>query len=107
MVLAPPTPPQFIRSGSDFNLSCSASSRPPSSFQWFQDQKLLENPGPVLTLQKIQDLGLGTKAGRFSCSATNQKTKRAAASAAVSFTVMGEAPPPPPRGHAPLLHPGA
>lgn len=107
MALAPPTPPQFISSGSDFNLSCSAASRPPATFQWFHNQLLLENPGPTLTLKKIQELGLGTKAGQFSCSATNQKTRRAAASASVSFTVMGESPPPRPRLGRSSLHPGA
>lgn len=53
----------------------------------------MKNSGPTLTLKKIQELGFGSKAGQYACGATNDKTKRAAASAAVSFAVMGECPP--------------
>lgn len=93
VTIAPPTPPQFIKSGSDFNLSCSAESSPAATFQWFHNQQLMQNSGPTLTLKKIQELGFGSKTGQFACAANNDKTKRAVASAAVSFAVMGECPP--------------
>ncbi|TWW65893.1 Carcinoembryonic antigen-related cell adhesion molecule 1 [Takifugu flavidus] len=89
VAIAPPTPPQFIKAGSDFNLSCSAESSPAATFQWFHNQQLMKNSGPTLTLMKIQELGFGAEAGQFSCVASNDKTKRAVTSAAVSFAVMG------------------
>ncbi|TNM92647.1 hypothetical protein fugu_018049 [Takifugu bimaculatus] len=88
VAIAPPTPPQFIKAGSDFNLSCSAESSPAATFQWFHNQQLMKNSGPTLTLMKIQELGFGAEAGEFSCVASNDKTKRAVTSAAVSFAVM-------------------
>lgn len=93
VTIAPPSPPQFIKSGSDFNLSCTAVSSPAATFQWFHNQQLMKNSGPTLTLKKIQELGFGSKAGQYSCGANNDKTKRAVASAAVSLAVMGECPP--------------
>lgn len=53
----------------------------------------MQNSGPTLTLKKIQELGFGSKTGQFACAANNAKTKRALASAAVSFAVIGECPP--------------
>lgn len=93
MALAPPTPPAFIKLGSDFNLTCSAVSSPPATFRWFRNQQLMDNPGPVLTLKTIQDQGVGSTAGQYTCAASNSKTKRAGASNAVSFAVIGESPP--------------
>lgn len=93
MVLTPPTPPTFIKLGSDFNLTCAAVSSPASTFQWFHGQQLMKSPGPVLTLKQIQDQGFGSEAASYTCRASNSKTKRVSASNAVSFAVKGEAPP--------------
>lgn len=93
VALTPPTPPPFIKLGSDFNLTCSAVSSPATTFQWFRNQQLMENSGSTLTLKKIQELGLGSGTGQYSCGASNSKTQRAVSSAAVSFAVIGESPP--------------
>lgn len=82
--------PQFVRSGSSFNLSCSAVSSPAATFNWFHDQQLMENFGPVLTLKVIEEHGFPKKAGNYTCGANNDKTKRAVSSPVVTFTVMGE-----------------
>lgn len=92
VTITPQAPPQFIKSGSDFNLTCSSVSSPAATFHWFHDQKLMENSGPVLTLKKIQEHKFGSKAGEYTCGASNDKTKRAVASAAVSLAVIGESP---------------
>ena len=98
VALTPPTPPPFIKLGSDFNLTCSAVSSPAATFQWYRNQQLMETSGSVLTQKTIQDLGLGSTAGQYSCSASNSKTRRAAASAAVSFALIGEVAGPGPDG---------
>lgn len=53
----------------------------------------MENLGSILTLKKIQEQGFGSTSGQYTCTASNSKTKRASASAAVSFAVIGESPP--------------
>ncbi|XP_058475196.1 carcinoembryonic antigen-related cell adhesion molecule 6-like [Solea solea] len=86
--LSPVKVPQFIRAGSNFNLSCSAPSSPPATFTWFHNQKVMEVAGPVLTLKVIQSHGLGKTMEEYTCRATNAKTQRIIASAGVSFAVM-------------------
>lgn len=88
--IAPALPPQFIKSGSDFNLTCSAVSEPAATFTWFHEKQLMKLFGPVLTLDKIQKQGFGKTAGEYTCVANNAKTKLDVPSAAVSFAVMGE-----------------
>uniref|UniRef100_A0A8D3E316 Ig-like domain-containing protein n=1 Tax=Scophthalmus maximus TaxID=52904 RepID=A0A8D3E316_SCOMX len=88
VVLSPPNSPQFIRSGSNFSLSCSASSSPAATFVWFRNQTAFEASGPVLTLEMIQKLGSGNQVEEYTCRAKNTKTQRSVSSLAVSFAVM-------------------
>ncbi|XP_030002471.1 carcinoembryonic antigen-related cell adhesion molecule 5-like [Sphaeramia orbicularis] len=86
--LSPAKPPEFIRSGSNFSLSCSAASSPSAVFSWYQGSTLIEHPGPVLTLKILEALGMGKTPAEYSCKARNEKTGRDVSSAAVSFSVM-------------------
>ncbi|CAF93841.1 unnamed protein product, partial [Tetraodon nigroviridis] len=89
VALAPPSPPPFIKAGSDFNLTCSAVSSPDATFQWFRDQQLMEASGSVLTLKTLQEHSGAPAAAQYWCGATNSKTRRTLASAPVSFAVIG------------------
>ncbi|KAI3358989.1 hypothetical protein L3Q82_015371 [Scortum barcoo] len=86
VTISPLNPPKFIPVGSNFNLSCSARSDPPAVFTWYHGQEMMENAGPVLTLEVIQKHGLGKK--DYSCRAKNEKTQRTIPSPAVSFIIM-------------------
>ncbi|XP_033982104.1 carcinoembryonic antigen-related cell adhesion molecule 6-like [Trematomus bernacchii] len=86
--ITPPNPSKFLRSKSNFSLSCASPSSPPATFSWYQTQQLLEVAGPVLTLEAIEKLKLGSAVGNYTCRAKNAKTQRAASSPAVSFAVM-------------------
>ncbi|KAK2830922.1 hypothetical protein Q5P01_018853 [Channa striata] len=87
--ISPPNPAQFIRSDSDFNLTCSAvSSSPPATFNWYHSQQTMDVTEPVLTLQAIKARGLGKQVENYTCTASNVKTLRAISSPAVSFAVM-------------------
>ncbi|XP_039978084.1 carcinoembryonic antigen-related cell adhesion molecule 20-like [Xiphias gladius] len=88
VTISPPSTPQFIRSGSHFNLSCSAQSSPPAAFTWYHNQSVIESSGPVLTLKVIEELGLGKQVEEYTCRAKNDKTQRNIQSPAVSFAVM-------------------
>ncbi|KAI4818127.1 hypothetical protein KUCAC02_011489 [Chaenocephalus aceratus] len=84
------TPPtlQIPPLQSNFSLSCASPSSPPATFSWYQNQQLLEVTGPVLTLEAIEALKLGSAVVNFTCRANNAKTQRADSSPAVSFAVM-------------------
>ncbi|KAK5910670.1 hypothetical protein CgunFtcFv8_004912 [Champsocephalus gunnari] len=86
--ITPPNPPKFLRSKSNFSLSCASPSSPPATFSWYQNQQLLEVTGPVLTLEAIEALKLDSAVVNFTCRASNAKTQRADSSPAVSFAVM-------------------
>ncbi|XP_022613154.1 carcinoembryonic antigen-related cell adhesion molecule 2-like [Seriola dumerili] len=88
VTISPPSPPEFIQSGTNFSLSCSASSSPPATFTWFHNQQPMEVSGPVLTLKQIEEHGLGKQTEGYTCTAKNAKTERAVSSPAVSFAVM-------------------
>lgn len=107
VALAPPTPPPFIKAGSDFNLTCSAVSSPDATFQWFRDQQLMEASGSVLTLKTLQEHSGASAAAQYWCGATNSKTRRTLASTPVSFAVIGEPRPLGLRRRSPWLRPSA
>ncbi|XP_034061041.1 carcinoembryonic antigen-related cell adhesion molecule 5-like [Gymnodraco acuticeps] len=86
--ITPPNPPKFLRSKSNFSLSCASPSSPPATFSWYQNQQLLDVTGPVLTLEAIEKLKLDSAVVNFTCRAKNAKTQRAVSSPAVSFAVM-------------------
>ncbi|XP_060915228.1 carcinoembryonic antigen-related cell adhesion molecule 6 isoform X2 [Labrus mixtus] len=88
VTITPPMVPKYVLTGSNLNLSCAAVSSPPAAFTWYHGKKMIENPGPVLTLAKIEKLGLGKKAGEYTCAAQNSETGRFVASPAVSFTML-------------------
>ncbi|KAF3834423.1 hypothetical protein F7725_025627 [Dissostichus mawsoni] len=86
--ITPPNPPKFLRSKSNLSLSCASPSSPPATFSWYQNQQLLEVAGPVLTLEAIEKLKLGSAVVEYTCRAKNAKTQREASPPAVSFAVM-------------------
>ncbi|KAK5854492.1 hypothetical protein PBY51_004680 [Eleginops maclovinus] len=86
--ITPPNPPKFLRSKSNFSLSCASISSPPATFSWYHGQKMMEVAGPVLTLEVIEKYKLGLAVEEYTCSATNAKTQRVGSSPAVSFAVM-------------------
>ncbi|XP_069580900.1 carcinoembryonic antigen-related cell adhesion molecule 20 [Brachyistius frenatus] len=88
VAISPPNPPQFIKSGSNFSLTCSALSSPPATFTWHHDQDLLEASGTVLTLEVVQKNGYGKEIAGYACRAKNAKTQRLVSSPVVSFAVM-------------------
>ncbi|XP_071355421.1 cell adhesion molecule CEACAM5-like [Trachinotus anak] len=88
VTISPPSPPEFIKSGSNFNLSCLTSSSPPATFSWYHNQLPMEASGSVLTLKVIEEHGLGIQKEGYTCTANNAKTMRTVASPAVSFAVM-------------------
>ncbi|KAM9724180.1 cell adhesion molecule CEACAM5-like [Menidia menidia] len=65
-------PKEHHQVGSDITLSCSADSRPNSTFQWFLNAVKLPDTGPELRLMKIQM----SQSGNYSCQASNHKTLR-------------------------------
>ncbi|KAF6738963.1 Carcinoembryonic antigen-related cell adhesion molecule 5 [Oryzias melastigma] len=88
VTINPPNPPEFIKSKDDFNLSCSAASKPDATFSWFFNNQLIKNSGAVLTLKTIEELGLGKTAGDYKCNAVNSKTTNTRNSSAVRFSVI-------------------
>ena len=90
VTLLPKNPPQYLKSRSIFNFTCSATSNPPATFSWDHDKQKMAVTSNVLTLADIEKAGLGKKLEEYTCTATNAKTLRAVSSAAVSFGVMGE-----------------
>lgn len=84
------SPPQYIKSGSNFNLSCSALSNPPASFVWYHNQKMMEAGGAVLTLKVIEMHRFEEQVGNYTCRAKNTKTERIVPSPAVSLAVISE-----------------
>ncbi|KAM6974272.1 LOW QUALITY PROTEIN: cell adhesion molecule CEACAM20-like [Tautogolabrus adspersus] len=86
--ITPAMVPKYLPTGSSFNLSCAAVSSPPATFTWYHGMNMIDNPGPVLTLKKIEKLGLGKKAEEYKCVAQNAETGRAVASPKVSFSVI-------------------
>ncbi|XP_044192063.1 carcinoembryonic antigen-related cell adhesion molecule 1-like [Thunnus albacares] len=86
--VTPSNPSQYIKVGSNFSLSCSASSNPPATFIWYRNQTMLENEGPVLHLETIEKLGLAREMAEYSCGAKNAKTGRTVPSTGVSFVAM-------------------
>ncbi|XP_043995306.1 carcinoembryonic antigen-related cell adhesion molecule 5-like [Gambusia affinis] len=88
VTIKPSAPLKFVPSKSNFNLTCSASSKPAATFTWFYETKQIEATGPVLTLKVIEEQGFGHVMGNYKCVAQNEKTKRAVPSTAVQFSVM-------------------
>ncbi|XP_077446519.1 cell adhesion molecule CEACAM5-like [Stigmatopora argus] len=88
VTVAPPNPPRFVKGGSDFNLTCASRSNPPAALAWYRNGTLLAGAGANLTLKVIQGQPQWNKVNQYSCKATNAKTKRVAASAVVSFSVV-------------------
>ncbi|KAL7381911.1 hypothetical protein ABVT39_013389 [Epinephelus coioides] len=88
VTITPLAPPKVIRAKSNFNLTCSARSNPPATFTWYHGEQMMENSGPVLTLEVIEKHRLGAKEEAYTCRATNAKTQRTVPSPAVSFAVM-------------------
>ncbi|XP_072227242.1 cell adhesion molecule CEACAM5-like [Leuresthes tenuis] len=88
IIITPLKPPQYIKSKSDFNLTCSATSSPPAAFSWYHNKDLIKASGPVLTLKVIEDEGFGKNLSDYSCEAKNTKTLRSKNSPAVTFSVM-------------------
>ncbi|XP_041823009.1 carcinoembryonic antigen-related cell adhesion molecule 20-like [Melanotaenia boesemani] len=77
----------YIRSKSDFNLTCSTPSFPPATFTWYYNNSQIQTTGPVLTLKTIEDQGFGQKEGNYTCRAQNTKTMRYGVSPAIRFSV--------------------
>uniref|UniRef100_UPI0037E92626 carcinoembryonic antigen-related cell adhesion molecule 20 n=1 Tax=Semicossyphus pulcher TaxID=241346 RepID=UPI0037E92626 len=88
VTLTPAKPPQFIQSGSSFNLSCASRSSPAATLTWYHNQKMIDVKGPVLTLATVEKNKLGMTGEAFTCRATNAKTGRVLSSPGVSFVVL-------------------
>ncbi|XP_074542172.1 cell adhesion molecule CEACAM5 isoform X2 [Halichoeres trimaculatus] len=88
VTMTPAKTPEFIQSGSSFNLTCAAVSSPAATFTWYHNQKEIKTTGPVLTLKEIQAQGLGKTPEEYTCRASNDKTKRVIASPGVTFALM-------------------
>ncbi|CAN9503578.1 unnamed protein product [Ophioblennius macclurei] len=88
VMIHPAKPAQYIKARSNFSLTCSSTSSPASTYQWFYNQEQVKTEGPVLTLEVIEKLGHGKKEGVYTCTATNAKTKRTVRSPPVTFGVM-------------------
>ncbi|KAF7647908.1 hypothetical protein LDENG_00165010 [Lucifuga dentata] len=84
VTISPLLPPKFLKTGSDFNLLCSAESSPPAAISWYHNGKQLAAPGPQLALKNIQE----KEGGNYSCHAHNAKTLHTYPSAVVSLTVQ-------------------
>ncbi|XP_037119871.1 carcinoembryonic antigen-related cell adhesion molecule 1-like [Syngnathus acus] len=79
---------EFVRAGSNFNLTCAVRSSPPATITWYQNQTLMEDTGPVLPLQAVERLPLWQQMSHYTCQAANAKTQRVVTSRSVSFAVM-------------------
>ncbi|KAM9738612.1 cell adhesion molecule CEACAM5 [Menidia menidia] len=88
VMIKPLNPPQYVKSKSDFNLTCSAPSSPPATFTWYHNEVLIEATGPVLTLKDIEALGIQKNPGEYNCVAKNSKTMRTNASPSVKLSVI-------------------
>lgn len=90
VTITPVNPPEYLKSGSNFSLSCSVLSNPPATFTWYHNEQLMEASGPVLTLDVIEKHGIGSNKEGYTCRAKNAKTQRTVSSPAVSFAVLRE-----------------
>ncbi|XP_057689966.1 hemicentin-1-like isoform X2 [Corythoichthys intestinalis] len=63
-------PREYFETGSKISMSCSAASRPPALFQWYQNGYLLPYTGSKLNLVNVQE----HHSGNYSCRAFNNKT---------------------------------
>nr|XP_057902815.1 carcinoembryonic antigen-related cell adhesion molecule 5 [Doryrhamphus excisus] len=88
ITLLPKDVPQFVRAGSDFNLTCATRSSPPATFTWYQNQTAMEFGEPVMPLKIVQKHPQWQRMSTYTCRATNAKTRRQVTSRAVSFAVM-------------------
>uniref|UniRef100_A0A8C7XU71 Ig-like domain-containing protein n=1 Tax=Oryzias sinensis TaxID=183150 RepID=A0A8C7XU71_9TELE len=88
VIINPAKPPEFIKSKEDFNLTCSAASKPDAVLTWYYNNQQIKNSGAVLTLKTIEEQGLGKTAGDYKCNAMNSKTTTARNSSAVTFSVI-------------------
>uniref|UniRef100_A0A3P8S0Z7 Si:ch211-264f5.6 n=1 Tax=Amphiprion percula TaxID=161767 RepID=A0A3P8S0Z7_AMPPE len=88
VTISPAKFPEYIRSKSDFNLTCSAQSYPAPQFFWYHKEDLMEVPGPILTLSDIEAYGLGMEKDEYTCRVKNIKTGRMVSSAPVAFAVI-------------------
>uniref|UniRef100_A0A8P4GGX2 Ig-like domain-containing protein n=2 Tax=Dicentrarchus labrax TaxID=13489 RepID=A0A8P4GGX2_DICLA len=88
VTITPSKTPLVLKSGTNFSLTCSAVSSPPATFTWYHNNTIMEIGGPLLTLEKIKEHGLGDKEEPYMCKAENTKTKGTVASSAVSIRVM-------------------
>ncbi|XP_038580043.1 carcinoembryonic antigen-related cell adhesion molecule 20 isoform X2 [Micropterus salmoides] len=88
VTITPVNPPEYLKSGSNFSLSCSVLSNPPATFTWYHNEQLMEASGPVLTLDVIEKHGIGSNKEGYTCRAKNAKTQRTVSSPAVSFAVL-------------------
>ncbi|XP_049607757.1 carcinoembryonic antigen-related cell adhesion molecule 5 [Syngnathus scovelli] len=79
---------EFVRAGSNFNLTCAVRSSPPANITWYQNQTLMETTGPVLPLQAVERLPLWQQMSHYMCRAANAKTQQVVTSRSVSFAVM-------------------
>ncbi|XP_026155828.1 carcinoembryonic antigen-related cell adhesion molecule 5 [Mastacembelus armatus] len=88
VTVSPPNTPEFIRSDSNFSLSCSALSSPPATYTWYHNQQVIETAGAVLSMKVLKAQGLGKQLEQYTCRAQNAKTQRIVPSPAVTFAVM-------------------
>ncbi|XP_054620626.1 carcinoembryonic antigen-related cell adhesion molecule 6 [Dunckerocampus dactyliophorus] len=88
VTLLPADVPQFIRAGSDFNLTCATRSSPPATFTWYRNQTMMEFGRAVMPLEIVQKHPQWERMSAYTCRASNAKTQRQVASRAVSFAVM-------------------
>ncbi|XP_051812118.1 carcinoembryonic antigen-related cell adhesion molecule 20-like [Acanthochromis polyacanthus] len=88
VTISPAKWPEFIRSKSDFNLTCSARSLPAPTYSWYHKEDLMEVPGPLLTLADIEAHKFGMEKEEYTCRVQNIKTGRTVSSAPVAFAVM-------------------
>ncbi|CAJ1062597.1 titin [Xyrichtys novacula] len=61
---------EYFEEGSNFNMSCSADSRPAAVFNWFLNGEMLPETGPELRLMYLNT----NQSGNYSCQAVNNKT---------------------------------
>ncbi|XP_078123669.1 cell adhesion molecule CEACAM20 [Sander vitreus] len=88
VIVSPPNLDKVIGSQINMSMSCSAISNPPATFTWYHNHQIMENSGPILTLEVIQRHKFGSEEGEYKCKANNAKTGRVVSSAGVSFAVM-------------------
>ncbi|XP_031163566.1 carcinoembryonic antigen-related cell adhesion molecule 5 isoform X2 [Sander lucioperca] len=88
VIVSPPILDKVIGSQINMSMSCSAISNPPATFTWYRNQQIMENAGPLLTLEVIKKHRFGSEEGEYTCKASNAKTGRVVSSAGVTFAVM-------------------